>query len=170
MPVTSRSRRNLGPDDLHIRQHVSSSKCRGSTCKKQQPNADIMSHPDDGEAAVTELVLLDLSESCNAVRHNRIQCGPVTEESMPKTGSHGSSRFERRYCAFRCSLGGQKNRPAADFQSEGSCGICIEDFEASQTAVVLPCKHFFHSDCGIHWLKMHNTYPLCRVAVDSEKL
>ena len=45
----------------------------------------------------------------------------------------------------------------------GECSISQEAFELGDTAVHLPCKHSYKQEPIIHWLKMHNTCPVCRI-------
>jgi len=33
-------------------------------------------------------------------------------------------------------------------------------------ATFLPCKHWFHEDCVVLWLKEHNTCPICRTPIE----
>ncbi|KAI1381787.1 hypothetical protein F4677DRAFT_399735 [Hypoxylon crocopeplum] len=51
---------------------------------------------------------------------------------------------------------------------KGECTICIDDMAAGDEAIVLPCKHWFHEQCVILWLKQHNTCPICRAPIDGE--
>ena len=39
------------------------------------------------------------------------------------------------------------------------CPICQEDLES---AVKLPCHHYFHKWCLMRWLETQHTCPLCR--------
>eukprot|EP00088_Acartia_fossae_P066660 TRINITY_DN82752_c0_g1_i1.p1 TRINITY_DN82752_c0_g1~~TRINITY_DN82752_c0_g1_i1.p1 ORF type:complete len:111 (+),score=10.22 TRINITY_DN82752_c0_g1_i1:46-333(+) len=48
------------------------------------------------------------------------------------------------------------------------CPICQDDFELDQSVTVLPCDHYYHSDCVNKWLTMHGTCPVCRKRVDGE--
>jgi E3 ubiquitin-protein ligase RNF115/126 len=46
--------------------------------------------------------------------------------------------------------------------SEHSCSVCKDEFEVNQNIIYLPCKHIFHDDCILPWLKERNSCPTCR--------
>jgi hypothetical protein len=47
---------------------------------------------------------------------------------------------------------------------EGTCGICMEDFNIEEEVMVLPCdgKHSYHPHCILPWLKMSVNCPMCK--------
>ena len=47
------------------------------------------------------------------------------------------------------------------------CNICLTNFAEGDTVTKLNCSHEFHDNCIIHWLKMHNTCPVCRSELES---
>lgn len=51
--------------------------------------------------------------------------------------------------------------------SKAECTICIDDLQLGDEVLVLPCKHWFHGECVVLWLKEHNTCPICRSSVEN---
>ncbi|KZL63714.1 RING finger protein, partial [Colletotrichum tofieldiae] len=51
-------------------------------------------------------------------------------------------------------------------EGKTECTICIDDFSEGDDATVLPCKHWFHDQCVVMWLKEHNTCPICRTPIE----
>jgi len=46
------------------------------------------------------------------------------------------------------------------------CTICIEELKVGDDVAHLPCKHWFHDQCVVMWLKEHNTCPICRHPIE----
>ncbi|KAG8432049.1 hypothetical protein GDO86_019516 [Hymenochirus boettgeri] len=48
------------------------------------------------------------------------------------------------------------------------CPVCKEDYAIEEKVRQLPCNHFFHGDCIVPWLELHDTCPVCRKSLNGE--
>ncbi|RYG94532.1 hypothetical protein EON65_57345, partial [archaeon] len=62
-------------------------------------------------------------------------------------------------------LSRQTVTPDSHVDLKGECSISQETFELGDMVVSLPCGHRYKEDSIVHWLKMHNTCPVCRIEV-----
>ncbi|XP_077363567.1 E3 ubiquitin-protein ligase RNF115-like isoform X2 [Festucalex cinctus] len=46
------------------------------------------------------------------------------------------------------------------------CTICREEYSSGECVRKLPCLHYFHSECIVPWLELHDTCPVCRKSLD----
>ncbi|KAK9814583.1 hypothetical protein WJX72_008201 [[Myrmecia] bisecta] len=82
---------------------------------------------------------------------------PAAEASAAADASTGSRPAATAgVAAFACCKAGEP------------CSVCHDEFAEGGEVVQLPCKHCYHEDCIIPWLKTHNTCPVCRAALPAD--
>ncbi|KAF8110697.1 hypothetical protein N665_0079s0016 [Sinapis alba] len=50
-------------------------------------------------------------------------------------------------------------------EDEKRCAVCLEDFNPKETVMLTPCKHMFHEECIVPWLKTKGQCPVCRFVI-----
>lgn len=54
----------------------------------------------------------------------------------------------------------------AEYEHEVTdCMICMTPFQQSEPLILLPCFHYFHTECLGPWLKQKAKCPSCRLKV-----
>jgi E3 ubiquitin-protein ligase RNF115/126 len=56
----------------------------------------------------------------------------------------------------------EENLRSLTNECENSCSVCKDEFEIANNLIIMPCKHCFHDDCILPWLKERNSCPTCR--------
>lgn len=52
--------------------------------------------------------------------------------------------------------------------TEECCPICQCEFEFNEIVIELRCRHIYHEECILSWLKDENTCPICKESVMAE--
>jgi len=48
-------------------------------------------------------------------------------------------------------------------EEDAVCAICLNDYQENEKISILPCKHHFHQECVVTYLKGFNRFcPICR--------
>ncbi|KAF3523969.1 hypothetical protein F2Q69_00049456 [Brassica cretica] len=89
-------------------------------------------------------------QTCNPVRKSQLLRNLSLYYKNKNSGS-GNSRSPQGY--------------SGEEDDEKRCTVCLEDFEPKETVMVTPCKHMFHEDCIVPWLKSKGQCPLCRYVI-----
>lgn len=55
--------------------------------------------------------------------------------------------------------------PSGAGDGQTSCVICLVDYLAGDSVVVLTCHHKFHEECGFKWLEESTKCPLCKLDI-----
>lgn len=48
------------------------------------------------------------------------------------------------------------------------CAVCKQPGEKGEKYKILPCKHEFHKECILLWLKKANSCPMCRFELETD--
>lgn len=47
-------------------------------------------------------------------------------------------------------------------EQDAECSVCREDLKRGDRHLIFGCRHAFHEECLIDWLKIKNSCPTCR--------
>ncbi|ORY86223.1 hypothetical protein BCR37DRAFT_376775 [Protomyces lactucae-debilis] len=59
----------------------------------------------------------------------------------------------------------QGKKKHSDIIVDEDCSICQDAYKPEETLVVLDCKHAYHEECCLMWLKTNGVCPICRAPV-----
>ncbi|XP_034484754.1 E3 ubiquitin-protein ligase RNF181 homolog [Drosophila innubila] len=57
---------------------------------------------------------------------------------------------------------------AEEINPDFECAVCKQPAEIGDKFKVLPCKHEFHEECILLWLKKANSCPICRYIFETD--
>ena len=97
--------------------------------------------------------LLGLTESFVIINRMPFQhtMNPPVEQNVIDKLKH--FKMDKKYC---------KTKEQKDNIEFPKCTICLMEISEGMDCISMPCDHLFHDKCVTHWLKIHNTCPLCR--------
>lgn len=49
------------------------------------------------------------------------------------------------------------------------CAVCQDPFELESMVSKLPCKHIYHKECILPWLREHDSCPVCRAFISPQE-
>lgn len=116
---------------------------------------EILNLINPGNAALGDAVYSQ--EALDQIITNLMEANPQSNAAPPAT-EQALRDLDRRAVTSEMLTG----------ESSTDCTICIEELKEGDMAAFLPCKHWFHADCVVLWLKEHNTCPICRSPIEKE--
>ena len=51
---------------------------------------------------------------------------------------------------------------------EDNCAICLQKYKGVDIIKEFPCKHIFHKNCILKWIKNSNKCPLCKFDITND--
>lgn len=97
-------------------------------------------------------------EALDRIISNLMEANPTSNAAPPAT-EEGLKNLERK----------PVSKEMLDNQDKTECSICIDDISEGDMSLYLPCKHWFHEQCVVLWLKEHNTCPICRTPIETQE-
>ncbi|KAK9063794.1 hypothetical protein SSX86_017666 [Deinandra increscens subsp. villosa] len=137
----------------------------------QEPMIQSVLFGDDGGPAFTTRVMelkttdegsvatpVSLDDQSNNDQLDHEKCVMITDYIM----AYESQKILQQ--SVKSSTSGE-NENEEDEEEEEVCVICQGGCEAGEMIAVLECRHWFHEDCIVKWLKQKNDCPICRAEV-----
>ncbi|QCD93934.1 E3 ubiquitin-protein ligase [Vigna unguiculata] len=116
------------------------------------PNMNHTSGPNENNAVGSSLNDLVVGSGFDLLLQHLAQIGP---------GGYASVNPPAQKAAIEAL-------PSVTSEEKLQCTVCLEDVEAGTEAKEMPCKHMFHDDCIVSWLKLHGSCPVCRFQMPYE--
>jgi len=87
---------------------------------------------------------------------------PVRERVPPPRRSAKSKSGAREADEVEAFVQSLAQHRFARVEEGEQCAICIEEWEPSDLAVMMPCSHPFHKECISAWLLKSSLCPICK--------
>ena len=55
-------------------------------------------------------------------------------------------------------------------EDKKNCNICYTEFEDNKKVIILPCLHFYHSECIKKWFESKNICPNCKSEINEKNV
>lgn len=82
--------------------------------------------------------------------------------ATPSLNQYGSSSLAHMIPKHKYH---KKKKADGDGDEDGTCAVCLGDFEEGEELRTLPeCMHSFHVPCIDMWLSSHTSCPICRAS------
>ncbi|KAK1308168.1 E3 ubiquitin-protein ligase RING1-like [Acorus calamus] len=56
-------------------------------------------------------------------------------------------------------------RASEAVEEDCACAVCLEGFGKGESVSRLPCRHVYHSECILKWLRCKGSCPVCRFEI-----
>ncbi|KAK7359323.1 hypothetical protein VNO77_01278 [Canavalia gladiata] len=91
------------------------------------------------------------------------QARSVVAASAPQRSIEESAAVAHLIPAHKYEKKKKSNDDVADGDEDGTCAVCLGEFEEGEDVRTLPeCMHSFHVPCIDAWLYSHSSCPICR--------
>ncbi|PON73668.1 43kDa postsynaptic protein [Parasponia andersonii] len=126
-----------------------------------------ISETDEEESWITR----QISRENNNIRdddNEDVFLNALEDEIMGGIAPEDETRQQRRPGASVSAIEGLPRVKVTEIQLRNVplCPVCKEEFEIGGEVRELPCKHFYHSDCILPWLRLQKTCPICRYELE----
>eukprot|EP00762_Andalucia_godoyi_P008468 ANDGO_05759.mRNA.1 E3 ubiquitin-protein ligase RING1-like len=117
--------------------------------------------------------------------NNRFGTPPASQraiDALPKIKCCDVNPKQPKHCnstatgAGACDAGNASEDAIGERAMDGKCeavecSVCMDAFSSEDKdgiAIRMPCKHVFHQECLMPWLKDHNSCPSCRMELETD--
>lgn len=106
----------------------------------------------------------DAEDNNEAYEEEEDECEEYDEENEEDESENEAALFYKKRDKFILELDEFQYKHISKFSAlnEEKCAICLVKYKGTDIIKEFPCKHIFHKDCIMKWLKKSNCCPLCK--------
>jgi len=96
--------------------------------------------------------------------------GENEEEENEEAEDDGEEEYRKKRNKFILELDEFQYKHVKKYSTikEDKCAICLQKYKGVDIIKEFPCKHIFHKNCILKWIRTSNICPLCKYDINND--